>query len=259
LIISWLVDQTPDFTVSCILGSDYSAPQYPVFKSDLRDKSLIFKDFLEENPGATGMPFEYYKSPLTEQLMPKLRDFIYTGYYAIVPSDVTTYTSNVKIKTKCVTCNNHLRLLCLHKHMFESGRYLRMELLQLLAMEKFARAIEGAQPIVMTAAIRAVYDMNPWSKPDLHGNAYWLAGLSDFRPLFIIHAVVKQLLKDNDGGPEQWTRANARGKGRWKVASAAPKDELRELRDTFPKFDQDLKRAFGVLRESPHLWASYLA
>lgn len=143
--------------------------------------------------------------------------------------------------------------------MFETGRYLRMELLQLLAMEKFARAIEGTQPIVMTAAIRAVYGMNPWSEPDLHGNAYWLAGFSDFRPHFIIHAVVKQIFKDHDEDPEQWTRTNARGKGRWNVASAAPKDEFRELRDMFPEFDQDLKRAFAVLRESPHLWASYLA
>ncbi|KAJ5134910.1 hypothetical protein N7526_006275 [Penicillium atrosanguineum] len=132
-----------------------------------------------------------------------------------------------------------------------------MELLQLLAMEKFALAIEGAQPMVMQAMVRAIYTMYPWSEPDLHGNAYLLAGLSDFRPYFIIHAVVKQMTQVNYEDPELWIRASSRAQGIWSIATPAPVDHFRDLRDLFPKFDRDLNRALGLLRDAPQLWASY--
>ncbi|KAJ5664837.1 uncharacterized protein N7477_007285 [Penicillium maclennaniae] len=185
--------------------------------------------------------------------MPKLRDFLYTGYYAIVESDVADYSTKVKIATKCITCNNYLRLLCLHKELFETARYLKMELLQLLAMDKFARAIEGAQPIVLQAMVQEVYTMYPWSEPDLRGNAYRIAGFLDFRPQFIMHAVVKLMTNED---PELWTRTNSRAKSVWNISTAAPVDLFEELRGLFPKFDQDLNRALGVLSDAPQIWGS---
>ena len=220
----------------------------------------MFREILEDHPSATEMTFDCDRSPITEHVMPKLRDFLYTGYYAIVESDVADNPTEIKLATKCITCNNYLRLLCLHKAVFETGRYLRMELLQLIAMDKFARAIEGAQPIVMPAMVRAIYTLYPWSEPDLHGNAYWLAGVFDFRPhLIIIHAVVKQMTRANYEDTELWIRASSRAQSVWNIATPAPVDHFRELRGLFPEFDQECNRALGALRDAPHVWASYLA
>lgn len=219
----------------------------------------MFREILEDNPGATEMTFDCDRSPITEHVMPKLQDFLYNGYYAIVESDVVDYPTDIKIATQCITCHNYLRLLCLHKAVFETGRYLRMELLQLIAMDQFARAIDGAQPIVMQAMVREIYTMYPWREPDLHGNAYFIAGFFDFRPHFIIHAVVKQMTQANHEDSEVWTRASSRAQRIWKIATLAPVDHFRELRGLFPKFDQELNRALGVLRDAPHVWAPYLA
>jgi len=218
-----------------------------MMRSDLARESANTAQFLADNPLVEAMQFDSYKSPLSERLMSKLTDFLYTGDYAVVENDIRQYFTDIKIRSSCVTCNNHLRLLCLHLHMFQIGRYMEMELLQLLAMEKFAQAAEGAESIVLQAAVQAVYAMPTWSKPDTCGNAYALAGFYDFRPLLIVQAVVNHISRSRRNGP-RWSRQNSRGKGkaRWNIMTSGSGDEFRELRKRFPEFDRDIRLALSV-------------
>lgn len=122
-----------------------------------------------------------------------------------------------------------------------TGRALDMELLQLLAMHKFAEAAEGASGAVLKFIVEDIYSMEP--PKDEYGNWFGLAGFDDFRPSMIIPAVVNYIRRNQPSF--DWLRAFVFGGSAYMVTTAqkvghAPEDEFRELREWCPEFNEDL-------------------
>lgn len=175
--------------------------------------------------------------PVGIQHLDKLADFLYTNDYAVDENDVLTYWAGMP-KSRCTTCQNRYKLLSLHLGMFITGRALHMELLQLLALHKFAEAAHGASNVVLKYLVEEIYSMKP--PKDESGSRLALAGFSDFRPLMIIPALVDYIHQGRQCSG--WVRTLETGAA-WMVApgkSVDPEDEFRELRARCAKFNADL-------------------
>lgn len=180
--------------------------------------------------------------------MDKLADFLFTGDYAVDEHDVLNYWAGMS-KNRCATCNNRYKLLALHLGMFRTARTLHMELLQLLALYKFAEAAQGASDLVLKYVVEDIYSMKP--PRNEFGDRIGLAGFSDFRPLMIIPAVVDYILKGRQSSG--WMRTLEFRGGAWIVAAGKevgqdPEEEFRELRERSPKFSADLAMGMQVAR-----------
>lgn len=185
---------------------------------------------------------------MTTQHLGKVADFLFTGDYAVDRSDVLTYDGDmVRRKAKCNMCNNHYRLLSIHLDMFLAGRSLGMELLQLLAMHKFAEAADSASGPVLKHIIEDLYSLEP--PRDEFGGGFGIAGFLDFRPLMIIPAVLHYIQRNK---PQvDWLRAFRCAGGALMVNPAQkpvhrPVDEFRDLREWYPAFHKDLTRGLQV-------------
>lgn len=115
-----------------------------------------------------------------------------------------------------------------------------MELLQLLAMHKFAEAAESASGNVLHNVVADLYSSCP--AKDEFGSRFGLAGFEDFRLVMVIPAVVGYLQKRHS--PVEWLRPLEFGGTSWLVSAQhvvhRPEEEFRELREWSPEFDEDL-------------------
>lgn len=150
-------------------------------------------------------------------------------------------------KMRCKTCASHYRLLCLHLGMFQTGRYLQAEMLQLLAMDRFAQAAESASALVLKFAVEDVYCLESLCAPDGQGPPFTLAGFRDFRPLMVIPAVVRQIMQHRTG--LQWVRGVETGGFRMLSGpnvSKDPTEEFEELRLWSARFSHDLAKGLVI-------------
>jgi hypothetical protein len=182
------------------------------------------------------------KDPVSDQHLDKLADFLFTNDYAVTENDVLTYWAGMPNPTnRCTTCNNRYKLLALHLGMFQTARALHMEVLQLLALNKFAEAAKGASNMVLKYIAEEIYSMKP--PKDKFESRFALAGFDDFRPLMIVPAVVDYILKGRQ--TSGWMRTLDIGGGGWVVEAGRrvgqdPEEEFWELRERSPKFSADL-------------------
>lgn len=184
----------------------------------------------------------------TAQHLDKVAAFLFTGDYAVDANDILTYDGDmVRRKARCTMCNNHYRLLSIHIDMFLAGRALGAELLQLLALYKFAEAADTASGPVLKSIVEDIYSLEP--ARDECGSCFGIGRLADFRPLMVVPAVlgyVRRNLPQVD-----WLRA-FRGAGGAFVVNPAqrkgqhPVEEFRDLREWYPDFHVDLTRGLQV-------------
>lgn len=122
-----------------------------------------------------------------------------------------------------------------------------MELLQLLAMHKFAEAADSASGSVLKYIIEDIYSLEP--PRDECGNCFGIAGFADFRPLMIVPAVLHYIRRNQ---PQvHWLRAFRCAGGSFMVnparkAAEHPVDEFRDVREWYPDFHKDLTRGLQV-------------
>lgn len=183
-----------------------------------------------------------------------ISQFLYTGDYAVETFDVEDFPiDRVKHPNGCSNCVSHLRLLSLHLSIFHVARYLGMELLQLLALDKFACAADHATPTVLRYIVQDVYTIEPQTPINLHSEMYSLAGFLDYRPLMILPAVMNYIRKhrpaiqthyaavvtDMAGSRVEMLRAG------WSDTN----DQFEACRNEIPEFDQHMQWADMVLAQ----------
>lgn len=181
-----------------------------------------------------------------------LNQFLYTGEYAVEAMDVEDFPiDKKKYPNGCWSCMNHLRLLSLHLSIFHAARYLGMEMLQLLALQKFGAAASHATSTVLRYILQNVYTIEPQTPMHLHMGMYSLVGWIDYRPMIILPVIMEYIRKHKpaiqshydsvmgDWNTGFWTE---RVRATWPEA-----DEFAAMRSRIPEFDLHMEWAEVVL------------
>lgn len=182
-----------------------------------------------------------------------ISQFLFTGDYTIETRDVEEFPiDRIKHPNGCANCVDHLRLLSLHLSIFHAARYLGMEMLQLLALNRFCSAAEHATSTVLRYIVQDVYTIEPQTLVALPFGKYSLANWFDYRPFFVMPAVMEfirkhkpaiqphyaSVVRDIQGARIETLRAG------WPEA-----DQFEAMRYQIPDFDRHMRWAEVVLAQ----------
>ncbi|KAK5797379.1 hypothetical protein VI817_003670 [Penicillium citrinum] len=245
---SYTRQRDPDFYIKSIVNPQF---RVSVQKSDIfRESSLLTEAITtqQNHHPVNGISLDV---PVFPVHLKYLRQFFYTGDYAVEAPDVMNFPIDRKSHPNgCKSCVNHLRLLNFHLSMFYAARYLGMETLELLAMNRITAAMEHATPTVLRYIVQDVYQIEPMSPKSLNPSLYSLADWSDYRPILVLPAIMNHIRHHYPAiethydsvvfGPDGQRIETVR-------AGWSDGDRFSAIRKKLPVFDQHLRWAEAVL------------
>ncbi|KAJ5089018.1 hypothetical protein N7532_007702 [Penicillium argentinense] len=238
------------------IRSEHNRAYYvSVHKSDVARESQLLAPLVMPRQGERSVSTVTLQKPVLMEHLIMFGQFLSTGDYAIKESDVLGFTVDTrKSPNVCYNCMCSLRLLGLHLSIFHAARYLGMDTLQLLVMQKFCAISDHVTSTVLRYITQEVYTIELSSQLSLYPGMYSLAGWPDYRPLLVLPAIMNYIRRHKPAIELHYDIMVVDDDAPWPHiekfrAAYEETDQFMSIRYRIPEFDGHMSWAEMVLSE----------